>query len=99
MHKKNLIHRDIKLDNILISKIEETDKYEVRVADFGITTFVTEGMKPKEICGSPSYIAPEMLGGKDYDYKVDVFSAGSVLFNLLTSRYLFSGSSVSEVLL
>ena len=46
------------------------------------------------MCGTPSYIAPEMLRGEPYDYRADIFSIGSIMFNLLTGKYLFPGSDV-----
>lgn len=49
-------------------------------------------------CGSPGYVAPEVLKGRLYNYKADVFGAGSVFFNLLSKRYLFSGATAEEVL-
>ena len=49
-------------------------------------------------CGSPGYVAPEVLKGRDYNYKADVFGAGSVFFNFLSRRYLFSGATADEVL-
>jgi serine/threonine protein kinase len=51
-------------------------------------------------CGTPGYVAPEILrsGGNGYSYKCDIFSLGSVFFNLLTGRYLFGGNSRNEVL-
>ena len=99
LHKKNLVHRDIKLDNILISKIEDEDKFNVKLGDFGLTAFLKEGQNLDQICGSPSYIAPEVLKGLPYDYKCDIFSAGAVFYNLLTGRYLFDGDSIDQILL
>lgn len=91
-----MVHRDIKLDNILIKQIEETTNYEVRVADFGLATFATSG-GPLELlthkCGSPGYVAPEIFKKSGYSYKADVFSLGSVFFNLITGRYLFSADN------
>ncbi len=50
------------------------------------------------VCGTPSYIAPEMLRGIPYDYKVDIFSIGSIMFNLLTGMYLFPGKDNDAIL-
>ena len=99
MHKKNLVHRDIKLDNILISKIEDEDKFNVKLGDFGLTTFLKDGEKLSKMCGSPSYIAPEILMKMPYDFKSDIFSTGSVFYNLLTGLYLFNGDSTDEILM
>lgn len=49
-------------------------------------------------CGSPGYVAPEVLRGRLYNYKADIFGAGSVFFNLLSRRYLFSGATAEDVL-
>jgi len=63
IHQKKIVHRDIKLDNILINKIEEGE-FNVKIADFGLAVFLPEGDEsPKlhEKCGTPCYIAPEIL--------------------------------------
>jgi serine/threonine protein kinase len=97
-HKKKIIHRDIKLDNILITQIEDQTSYEIRIADFGLATFTPNDELITHRCGSPGYVAPEVLKGKPYNYKADIFGAGSVFFNLLSRRYLFSGTTAEEVL-
>jgi serine/threonine protein kinase len=97
IHTSKIIHRDIKLDNILINKIEE-DHFVVKIADFGLATFC--GLSKQLIftkCGTPGYAAPEVLRGLGYTYNSDVFSLGAVFFNLLTGCYLFSGQDVNEV--
>lgn len=93
IHKQGIVHRDIKLDNILIKKIEET-QYVVKLADFGFATFA--GLKKQPLfvkCGTPGYTAPEILRGQGYSLNSDIFSLGSVLFNLLSGCYLFAGKT------
>jgi len=86
------MHRDIKLDNILINK-KDQGEYNVKIADFGMATFYND-TKHKQLfikCGTPGYVAPEILRGEGYSNKCDLFSTGSMLFNLLTGFYLFAG--------
>lgn len=90
IHQKKIIHRDIKLDNILINQIEG-DEFDVRIADFGLAIFTEKDEMIKDKCGTPSYVAPEILRSVGYSYKSDIFSLGSLFFNLITGRYLFNG--------
>lgn len=102
IHKRRIVHRDIKLDNVLINEIseEEEGQFCVRIADFGLSTFLPPGeeVKMTEKCGTPCYVAPEILRNEGYTTKCDIFSLGSVLFNLLTGRFLFRGANKVEVL-
>jgi serine/threonine protein kinase len=63
MHKRHIIHRDIKLDNILISYIEEGTQLNIKISDFGLSQFLP--INNEELlyaqCGTPCYIAPEIL--------------------------------------
>ena len=79
-HEKKIIHRDIKLENILINKVDE-DEYDIRVADFGLATFTPDDEHISYKCGTPGYVAPEILKGEDYSYKADIFSLG--LYSLI----------------
>lgn len=99
LHQKGVIHRDIKLDNILINKIEEGE-LNVKIADFGLAIIAPEDPKTLlfEKSGTPCYIAPEILRGSGYRELCDIFSLGSVFFNLLTGFYLFNAPTVAEVL-
>ena len=102
IHSKNIIHRDIKPENILIHKIEgeHRDQFDVKIADLGLATFLSSDKLEKKFlpCGTPCYIAPEVLNGAGYREKADVYSLGSVFFNLVTGRYLFNGSGKDNFL-
>eukprot|EP00347_Sterkiella_histriomuscorum_P013112 403365973 len=97
MHSQNIIHRDIKLDNILLSS-SNFDILELRLADFGLAKVLKEGELCYHKCGTPTYIAPEILRGEGYTQKADLFSLGSVLFNLVSGQFLFSSHKPNMML-
>lgn len=70
----------------------------VRIADFGLSIHAPEDMKVNLFskCGTPYYMAPEILRDQGYRQKADIFSLGSVFFNLVTGMYLFNGDNVQE---
>ena len=90
-HKKHIAHRDIKLENILLS--DPMDDTKIKLADFGCAHPFTPGTKClRTLCGSPQYAAPELfmhVGG--YDEKCDLWSAGIVIFVLLGGYAPFEG--------
>jgi serine/threonine protein kinase len=67
----------------------------VKIADFGLSTFGPINTRDKmfEKCGTPCYAAPEILRGEGYTSKCDIFSLGSIFFNLVSGRYLFPGQN------
>eukprot|EP01114_Cavostelium_apophysatum_P011552 TRINITY_DN25869_c0_g1_i1.p1 TRINITY_DN25869_c0_g1~~TRINITY_DN25869_c0_g1_i1.p1 ORF type:complete len:274 (+),score=76.31 TRINITY_DN25869_c0_g1_i1:93-914(+) len=84
-HGKGIVHRDIKLENILM---DATGK--VTVIDFGLCDIVEKGQMSERFCGSLDYVAPEVLARRDYNgYMSDVFSLGIVLFTLLFAEFPF----------
>lgn len=88
MHDHNVAHRDLKLTNILID-----EEYTVKIIDFGFACEANE--KHKMYCGTPSYMAPEIVEKKIYMPKpVDIWAMGVILFKLLTGEYAFGGKSI-----
>jgi polo-like kinase 1 len=83
LHGHRVIHRDLKLGNLFLN-----DKMEIKIGDFGLATKVEfEGEKKKTICGTPNYIAPEVLDGKcGHSYEVDTWSLGVIIYTLLIGK-------------
>ena len=87
-HARGVLHRDIKPANLLI-----TDTGRLKVTDFGIARIEsTQFTRTESVLGSPGYMAPEQYTGGEVDRRVDIFSAGVVLYRLLTGRMPFSGN-------
>lgn len=95
MHSNNFIHRDLKPENILM--MNSTDDFEFKIADFGLACECIEDQLIR--CGSPGYVAPEILKKMSYSKKVDIFSAGIILYVLLSSRAPFFGKTQNEILM
>ena len=95
MHSKSLIHRDIKLENILLET--KINICQAKITDFGFSTKYHNYNLFKN-CGTPGYIAPEILLDKDYNCKVDIFSAGIILFTLLTGASPWKGYNSTDLL-
>jgi serine/threonine protein kinase len=76
IHSKSILHRDIKLDNILL-----TSSGDIKICDFGVSKLMTKGRRIKEQCGTPAYIAPEILREEGYEgFAVDIWSSGGIIF-------------------
>ncbi|VDC07567.1 unnamed protein product [Peniophora sp. CBMAI 1063] len=84
IHSKGITHRDLKPENILLS----SDKKTAKVADFGLAKIVDQLTMLRTMCGTPSYLAPEVvnpIGGEGYDHLVDSWSVGVIVFSMLTN--------------
>jgi len=81
IHKKHIAHRDIKLENVLIDS-----NYNAKLCDFGFSRFFTPGQLMRTICGSPPWVAPEILLNSGYDgTSADAWSLGVLLFAMLSA--------------
>jgi serine/threonine protein kinase len=80
MHSKGIVHRDLKPENILM----EDDK-NIKLADFGFAVPL-KGGKSKQVLGSPLYMAPEIISGKEYGSEVDIWAIG-IISHILLSGY------------
>ena len=92
-HSKGVVHRDIKPANILI-----TPDNRVKLTDFGIARMNTSNLTHEgQLLGTPNYMAPEQILGKDIDHRADVFSLGVVFYEMLTRRKPFQGENLTVV--
>lgn len=92
-HKNNLIHRDIKPQNIIV-----TPDGTVKIADFGIAkSLIEDNTKTINILGTAYYISPEQAQGKILSYSTDIYSLGVVLYEMLTADLPFRGENSIEI--
>ena len=90
LHSHRVIHRDLKLGNLFLN-----DKMELKVGDFGLATkLYYEGEKKTTICGTPNYIAPEVLYGVGHSYEVDIWAIGVIIYTLLIGKPPFETRDV-----
>lgn len=94
VHSKGVLHRDIKLDNILL-----TSEGDVKICDFGVSKLVqNKNHTQTEQCGTPAYIAPEVFRGKGYKgFQSDIWSAGVVLYAMLYGTVPFKATNMVEL--
>ena len=90
-HAQNIVHRDIKPDNIMI-----TQNDTVRLIDFGLSKASKTNKNLTTVAGTPYYMAPEVLDGS-YSKKADIWSLGVLLYTLVSGYLPFQGNSAAEV--
>eukprot|EP01022_Parablepharisma_sp_SALTPOND_P004426 TRINITY_DN120265_c1_g1_i1.p3 TRINITY_DN120265_c1_g1~~TRINITY_DN120265_c1_g1_i1.p3 ORF type:complete len:335 (-),score=40.08 TRINITY_DN120265_c1_g1_i1:233-1237(-) len=94
IHARGVLHRDIKLDNILL----DADG-SVKICDFGVSKIIIKGDKIKEQCGTPAYIAPEVISNEGYEgFYIDHWSLGVLLYAMLCATIPFKAQNMKELL-
>jgi len=80
LHNQGIFHRDLKPDNILFSR--HLDDSTIKITDFSLAEYINPQKKLNIGCGTPGFIAPEILNGENYDEKADIYSLGCILYLL-----------------
>jgi len=89
LHDRHIVHRDVKLENLLLD-----EQGTVKIIDFGFSTIVPPGKKLKIFCGTPSYMAPEIVARKEYaGFCADIWAMGVLLYALLCGSFPFRGQN------
>ncbi|KAI8904820.1 PLK protein kinase, partial [Gorgonomyces haynaldii] len=95
MHSKNIIHRDIKLGNLFLDQ-----QMHLKIGDFGLAASIQhDGERKKTICGTPNYIAPEILFDQQqgHSFEVDIWSVGVVMYTLMIGKPPFQTKDVKQI--
>jgi len=93
-HQRGIIHRDIKPANIMI-----LNNGLVKVTDFGVAKMVSMGMTQTGlVLGTPNYMSPEQIKGRQIDGRSDLFSLGVILYDLVTGEMPFAGQNITTVI-
>lgn len=94
LHDNLIIHRDLKLGNVFL------DKHMVcKIGDFGLATKLKDKDERKDtVCGTPNYIAPEMLHRQKHSFEVDIWALGCILYTLLVGQPPFETTSLQVIL-
>ena len=93
IHSKNIIHRDIKSQNIFLMK-----NGKIKIGDFGIAKALTNTKNnATTIIGTPYYFSPEIINGESYNYKTDIWSLGVVLYELCCLKLPFESNNIAQL--
>jgi len=93
LHDRGIVHRDLKLENLLLKK---KNSLEIKLADFGLSKLYS-GQALQTACGTPFYVAPDVLLGTGYGPAVDMWSVGVLIYVLLSGRLPFAADSDAEL--
>ena len=87
-----IIHRDIKPENVLLA-----DNFVAKLTDFGWSNYIQEDQKRTTVCGTPIYLAPEIIKEQGHDERVDIWCIGVLLFELTTGTVPFPGNDIESL--
>ncbi|CAH1802813.1 unnamed protein product [Owenia fusiformis] len=98
---KGIVHRDLKPQNILLTHSGKhnppPNKMKLKIADFGFARFLQDGVMAATLCGSPMYMAPEVIMSIAYDAKADLWSIGTIVFQCLTGKAPFQAQTPQQL--
>ncbi|XP_057391698.1 serine/threonine-protein kinase ULK2 isoform X4 [Balaenoptera acutorostrata] len=101
LHSKGIIHRDLKPQNILLSyanrRKSTVSGIRIKIADFGFARYLHSNMMAATLCGSPMYMAPEVIMSQHYDAKADLWSIGTVIYQCLVGKPPFQANSPQDL--
>ncbi|XP_016424739.1 serine/threonine-protein kinase ULK1-like isoform X2 [Sinocyclocheilus rhinocerous] len=101
LRSKGIIHRDLKPQNILISystgRRSNPNNICIKLADFGFARYLQGNTMAATLCGSPMYMAPEVIMSQNYDAKADLWSVGTIIYQCLTGKAPFQASTPQEL--
>jgi len=96
LHERRIVHRDVKAENFLLA--EPTIHSKIKMIDFGLACRIEEGQFLTELCGSPHYVAPELIGQR-YTELVDVWAFGVLMYLLMYGAYPYDGRDPKDIMI
>ncbi|KFD62738.1 hypothetical protein M514_25119 [Trichuris suis] len=98
INSRGIVHRDLKPQNILLCNLTnnpnpEPQEIRLKIADFGFARFLQDGVMAATLCGSPMYMAPEVIMSLQYCAKADLWSIGTIVFQCLTGKAPFQAQT------
>ena len=94
LHKSNILHRDLKTQNIFMTK-----NLDIKIGDFGVAKILTNSGFAKTIIGTPYYLSPELCEEQPYNNKSDVWALGCILYELSSYKHPFNAKSQASLIL
>jgi polo-like kinase 1 len=93
-NERSVVHRDLKLGNLFLDS-----NCSIKIGDFGLSAVINQGQKKRTICGTPNYIAPEVLFDRanGHSFEADVWSLGVIMYTLLVGIPPFQKSNIKEI--
>ena len=86
LHSKNIVYRDLKPENIIISMSAHG---HIKLCDFGFAKKISKDQKTKTNCGTPTFLAPEILFGKGHSLEVDIWALGVLIYEIVVGMNPF----------